>query len=831
MSAAEAARGPGLGRPQVGPARIGRSSIGQSAIGLALVLVLVWISHMFFPGPTSMPTLDASWEQVLGHALTRRWQAGRDIVFTFGPLGYFNPAPYDPALFWVKIAGWEIALKAVLTAYLVYAVPRMRSTLEKTVFVLALLFLFPGHDAFFFLASVAIALDVLRANGPLRARDALGFVCLTLISLVKFTYFVLIAVCIALIAVQRAWSISRRAGARALALYAVVFATAWTLLGQSLLWLPRYLLHASWIARGYNEGMAWIGPPRETAIACWALALAAVVLALHVLLQPRSTVAFTSAAMLACGLFVAWKGGLVRHGGNSITFFGFAAIAPFLLTAAPPSCARDHLLAGVQTTARIGCTALAVYGYMLAQGMGADAPMRLASRSFGDTVEHVETLGDLGGLRRRLERDRADQRARFDLPRVRAGIGSAPVDVFFHSQAIALLNDFDYRPRPVFQSYSAYTPELMRLNARYLESPGAPRYMLFAYEFSDNRLASSEDALALQVVMRDYAPVLVERGYLLLERRPEPSRVHVEDERSLAFEGSASFGEAVDLSPWTGAGGTEDRSHGAARPACTVLALDVELTAWGKLWSALVKTPPVYIRFELDDGSIRTLRLVPGLMHTGVVVGPYLDTQGAYIDWWCGKEVPSMRRFSVHSAPGDERVFESRIAVRVYRDEALGARVDPRLEPELAYPMFFERPESVSASPPPLRSRLENVEVLTLQAPSEIAFAVAPGAHALHAEYGVQPNAWENDCSDGAGFSIVARDANGSERTLFRAFVDKNTPGGHQRPHAVDLEFEADRATKLLLRTDGGPSGDTGCDWTYWTEVRIGDRASRGPPR
>jgi hypothetical protein len=146
--------------------------------------------------------------------------------------------------------------------------------------------------------------------------------------------------------------------------------------------------------------------------------------------------------------------------------------------------------------------------------------------------------------------------------------------------------------------------------------------------------------------------------------------------------------------------------------------------------------------------------------------------------------------------------------------------------------MFSQKPESISPWPGPDRSRLENMEVFTLQAPSEIAFAIAPGRHSVHAKFGVQPNAWENECTDGAGFSIVARDASGAERVLFHRVIDKNAPGGHDRPHDVDVAFDADRATKLFLRTDGGPSGDISCDWTYWTEVRISDRAApREPPR
>jgi hypothetical protein len=821
-------------------ARAGRAAarrIDQPTIGLVALLAFVWVSHMSLPLPTATPGLDASWRQVLGYAITHGWQAGRDFVFTFGPLGYFNPAPYDPALFWTKVIGWEIAFKLVLTSYLVIALRRMGSTLEKAIYVLVLLLLFPGDDAYFFTVTVAIVISIVHSGERLRLRDVLGFACLTLVSLVKFTYFVLIAICVALIGVRRAWNGSWRAAARALALYAVVFATTWTLLGQSLLGLPRYVQRAGWIAQGYNEGMGCFGSDRETSIARAIVLLALAVVAVHVWLRPRSKAAWIAGAVLCCGMFVALKGGFVRHGGNSITFFGFAALAPFLLPASPPTRTLEHLLCNVQTAARIACTALAVYGFVIVMYRVADAPKAMVDRVFNDTVGNVSTLADLERCRTRYEDDRADLRAKFDLPQMHAKIGREHVDVMCHSQAIALLNDFDYRPRPVFQGYSAYTPELIRLNARYLESRDAPRFVILAYEPSDLRLAGSEDGLALQVMMRDYAPLLSERGFLLLERDRDPSPVHVEDERTLVFEGTAAIGETIDvgaLSDERTPGMPPRRAYGRLEKPepCIVLALDIELGTRGKLWSALVKTPPLNMRVELDDGEVLDARVVPGLMHTGVVISPYLDTQGAYVRWYCGERVRRVARFSVQASAADAHVFQRRMAVRLYRDDALSARVDPALEPSLAFPMFSQKPESISPWPGPDRSRLENIEVFTLQAPSEIAFAIAPGRHSVHAKFGVQPNAWENECTDGAGFSIVTRDASGAERVLFHRVIDKNAPGGHDRPHDVDVAFDADRATKLFLRTDGGPSGDISCDWTYWTEVRISDRAApREPPR
>src|SRR5262249_10291755 len=42
--------------------------------------------------------LDPSWVQVVAHGAREGWQWGCDIVFTFGPLGFLTPNPYDAGL-------------------------------------------------------------------------------------------------------------------------------------------------------------------------------------------------------------------------------------------------------------------------------------------------------------------------------------------------------------------------------------------------------------------------------------------------------------------------------------------------------------------------------------------------------------------------------------------------------------------------------------------------------------------------------------------------------------------------------------------------------------
>jgi hypothetical protein len=791
--------------------RDGDMSLRRSAIALAILFVLAWLTQISPPLPTGTPDLDDSWRQVLGYARTHGWRFGTDIVFTYGPFGYFLWAPYDPALYGSKVLGFELAFKLALAFYVALAARDVRGWIARGAYAVGLLFLLRANDAYFFVCTIAIALSMLGER--LRPRDALVLALLAVISLSKSTYLALVALAMLLVVLHRGWAHSWKSASRVIAMCALVFALVWTLAGQSLFDLPRFLQTAAWIARGYNQGMGSPAPARASLVASAMVALAIAVAALNLAQAPRSkalrSTAWTAAAMIACGLFVALKAGLVRYTGSSISFFGFAAVAPCLLVRRA-DVARPALRA-VQTAAAVGCTLLGVCGYAIALDIRGNVPAWLAETWIAHARRSLVRLADARADRARLERGRAELQSKYDLPRMRAHIGRESVDVLGYSQGIALLNRFDYRPRPVFQSYSAYTPELIELNARYLESAAAPRFIVSMLEIMDGKLPGSEDGLALQVMLRDYRPVTCERGYLLLERTRRGASPEVESERVLVLERTLALGETFEMPV---------ESDAAAARACFVVSLDIGLTLAGELRSLARKAPPLEMRCELDDGAACNARIAPGLVRTGVLVSPFLSSQDACLRWYAGERAPRVVRFSVNERDDARGAYAPTLAVRVYRDEALAAHVDPGLAGELVYGMFSIAPDSVTAALRPDHARIDDHEALVVEPPSEIAFALAPGDHSLHASFGILPDTCARGVTDGAGFSVATQDAFGVERALFREVVDKDA-AGFSRVHTLDVRFTTAGATKLLLRTDAGPRGDARDDRTYWADVII----------
>ena len=62
----------------------------------------------------------------------------------------------------------------------------------------------------------------------------------------------------------------------------------------------------------------------------------------------------------------------------------------------------------------------------------------------------------------------------------------------------------DYKPRPVIQTYSAYTPELQKLNLEHIKSNNAPDYLFFSTATLQNKFPTMDLGLSLMEIISRY---------------------------------------------------------------------------------------------------------------------------------------------------------------------------------------------------------------------------------------------------------------------------------------------------------------------------------------
>jgi hypothetical protein len=607
-----------------------------------------------FPGFIGPPLMDASWKQALGYALLNHWQAGVDYVFTYGPLGYFATGTYDGSLFWWMI-GWECVAKLIL-ALLFYAnLSQVRAAWFKWVF-LALFVLLPinNSDAFcpadllYPLGLVLLYLTAIRGEQASVWRTLLAASLCAVISLVKFTFFIL-AICV-ILALSLRLLVQRPGHYRWLALlpvtiFLVVFLGVWLALGQEVQNLLPFFAGSLQIASGHTEAMHWDGNPAELKLALW---IFAAFLGLVVTSGAKNLSNFrhlTTAAFLGLSLFLLWKQGFVRHEWfHTISFFAYTLCLAFLVPVAFPQCAwRSPFRVGLLVCAILLSTIGVMRGLT---GLSAVRGRELLSDAVTHARRDLATLVAPVAYRDHQEALLANRKQKYALPAIAAMVGDSPIDFISSEPGILLLNNMRWRPRPAFQSYLAYTPYLQALNAHRFQSAQAPPYLLISLKAIDFRFPCLEDGPALLEILARYEPALIEKQFLLLKRRQgaspgldwKPARTRL-----------VKFGQQVVID-----------SPPKTRQAVTI---KVGQSWWGKMASILYKPPSVWLLVRTSTNEILKFRLIPAMASSRFLLNPLvLDTED-FSDQF--SERPARRVESLTILTQGKAWFQGGIAVTV----------------------------------------------------------------------------------------------------------------------------------------------------------------------
>jgi hypothetical protein len=525
------------------------AALGRVAVlaALAAAFVFAWFSLLWFPGPAYAQHLDHGWGLAYGHFLKTGAQAGVDYVFTYGPLGYLMVQFYVPGLFWLKYV--FTALFALLEAGLAFdLMRRLPSRLLWLPFVWLVLVVLPETDTQFVLVIVMAAISCALDETDAKPRAILVAALFALLGLVKFTLFVLGIACLVVLVAFAERGKRLRAAALYFGSYVGAFLVLWIATRQSLAHIGRFLSGSLEIASGYSAAMGKQGPLPTLVTSVEVLALLLAGAALHLSERFRSRRHVTALALAAGGLLLVWKEGFVRQvPGNAVLFFGYAALFPALVLAAPRSNAGE--------TAPLR-NALFSIAWLLSIAILDDIskhppPRSEAPGTFGiaRAIAYAKAHAEIvfaprsrdGELLRRWQKEKREWR----LPAIQRRVGRATLDVVSRDQTLIFWNDFNWTPRPIMQGYAAYTPKLAAMNGDFFRRPEAPRFVLSRWGSIDGRFPAHDDGRVLIELLRDYTLALKERGYLLLERRPE-GEIPKEPGR-VVWKRTVAFGEKVSL--------------------------------------------------------------------------------------------------------------------------------------------------------------------------------------------------------------------------------------------------------------------------------------------
>jgi hypothetical protein len=223
------------------------------------------------------------------------------------------------------------------------------------------------------------------------------------------------------------------------------------------------------------------------------------------------------------------------------------------------------------------------------------------------------------------------------------------------------MNGLNYRPAPVFQGYVAYSRPLLELNTRYYQSAEAPDFVLYRITRIDKRMMASDNAPVLLEILRNYTPVLRERGFILYRRSPRgPVK------KTLIAEGTIEAGQPPQILPSTG------------KPLWCEL--EIRETLAGKLYKQVLYRPPVKFDFILPVSKDRFgFDMVPPVAREGFFAAPVLASDPAVISLADPAVQTSPLVLGCYLDESQRRLVQARIDYKLYE---VNIQLDPAQDAE-----------------------------------------------------------------------------------------------------------------------------------------------------
>ena len=160
---------------------------------------------------------------------------------------------------------------------------------------------------------------------------------------------------------------------------------------------------------------------------------------------------------------------------------------------------------------------------------------------------------------------------------------------------------------PVFQSYSAYTPYLDRLNARQILMTNSASRVIYTYLSIDGRYPAFDEPATFRALLTCYRSLYPGAAYLILGETA-CTRPHL---NALSKPREVAFGRWITV------------------PSRAIYAkVDVRTTAIGRLADIFYKPDSVHVLFRLTDGSVKgPYRFIYPIAPDGLFIKYFIGTQ------------------------------------------------------------------------------------------------------------------------------------------------------------------------------------------------------------
>ncbi|WP_340112011.1 hypothetical protein [Maribellus mangrovi] len=197
-------------------------------------------------------------------------------------------------------------------------------------------------------------------------------------------------------------------------------------------------------------------------------------------------------------------------------------------------------------------------------------------------------------------------------------ISDATTDIYPWDYSVAAINNLNWQPRPVIQSYAAYTSWLDQQNTEHWASESAPKFVIWDkqkitadinngdFNSIDSRYLLNDEPQSLLAMLNQYQPCCSDEKFLLLKKRAS----------ALIFQKNELKETETTWNTWI------DVPNNASGLLRCKLRFNKSLIQ--QLKSFFYKDEQVWIYLKLTNGMIHKYRIVPKNAADGLWINPYL---------------------------------------------------------------------------------------------------------------------------------------------------------------------------------------------------------------
>jgi|APSaa5957512622_1039677.scaffolds.fasta_scaffold11420_1 hypothetical protein len=577
---------------------------------LAIVFFSITVLAVFVPFSPSMPSpgLDPSWILDMNQAVSQGLNFGEDIIFTYGPYASIISKMYHPATDQMMLFG-SLLLASGYIIMMIYL-----STEISILWIISLGILLPliwSRDVIFFSYPFILTLIVYRITLPAKHPKKLRFssslfvgipiifFSLGLLPAIKGTLLIIVGGTMALSALMLWVNKKKVLASMAIVAPTLSFMLFWSSAGQALSALPSFFINLGQIISGYTEAMSISGDITEVFLF---ISVTFVILFSLIVEKPVHILSkiflFLNYSLF---LFVAFKGGFVRHDAHAITaadaIFFSALLLPFVTK---------------KKTIILPSLVLAIFAWSSISSHYIDnSPNTLytrTGRTYRVAWQGLQTrLLNQGFLNEKFNNSLALIRDEFTIPPL-----EGTTDIYSFNQAYLIASDNTWATRPVMQSYSAYTPSLAKLNENYLKSEGAPDNILFKIEPIDWRLPALEDGLSWDTIINHYSAQSYIGHYIHFQKRNSFSAEAIANEQAISI-----YDDIHILNNWVDLPDTKEPIFAEVIVTPTLL---------GKIYATLYKPPEMRMSLYSVDGKKRDFRIATTMTKSKFLISPLIES-------------------------------------------------------------------------------------------------------------------------------------------------------------------------------------------------------------